>query len=72
MTPEETASFVAGQRCATRVASCVARLAAVELMKDAHWWNRRRRRYMAGALVAHADELETTAEADAAVARAGG
>jgi hypothetical protein len=64
MTPEETASFKAGQLCATRVASCVARLAAAELLDGAHWWNRRRRGIMAGALIAHAEELEIDAEAD--------
>jgi hypothetical protein len=65
MTPDQTASFVAGQHCATRVASCIARLAAVELMEDAHWWNRRRRGLMARALLAHAEGLEIAAEADA-------
>lgn len=70
MTPDQTESFVAGQHCATRVASCVARLAAVELMKDARWWNRRRRGFMARALIAHAEELEIAAEAEAAGAQA--
>jgi hypothetical protein len=70
MTPDQAASFAAGQHCATRVASCVARLAAVELMADARWWNRRRRGLMARALVAHAEELELSAEAEAAGAQA--
>jgi hypothetical protein len=70
MTSDETASFVAGQHCATRVASCVARLTAVELMNDAHWWNRRRRGFMARALIAHAEELEISAEVDQACAQA--
>jgi hypothetical protein len=65
MTPDQTASFVAGQHCATRVASCVARLAAAELMTDSRWWSRRRRGLMARALIAHAEELEIAAESDA-------
>jgi len=69
MTPDQAESFAAGQHCATRVASCVARLAAVELMTDARWWNRRRRASMAGALLAHAEELELAAESEAAGAR---
>jgi len=70
MTPDQNASFHAGQHCATRVASCVARLAAVELMEDAHWWNRRRRALMAGALIAHAEELEIAAEVEQVGAQA--
>lgn len=70
MTPDQSESFAAGQHCASRVASCVARLTAVELMKDARWWSRRRRGLMARTLIAYAEELETTAEADAAGAEA--
>lgn len=70
MTPDQSASFAAGQHCASLVASCVARLAAAELMKDAHWWSRRRRGLMARTLITYADELETLAEADAAGAQA--
>lgn len=59
------ASFAAGRSCGTRVAACVARLAAIELLQDARWWNRRRRRLMARTLLAHAEEMEDAAEADA-------
>ncbi|WP_157061374.1 hypothetical protein [Anaeromyxobacter dehalogenans] len=48
------------------MAACVARLAALELTDHARWWNRRRRRIMADALVACAEELESTADADRA------
>jgi hypothetical protein len=60
--PYDTASFAAGQNAGTRIASCIARLAAGELMDDAHWWNRRRRGAMASALLAHAHELESDAD----------
>lgn len=64
MTLHEATSFEAGRSCGVRVAACVARLAAIDLMEDARWWNRRRRRLMAGALVAHAAEMESAADAD--------
>jgi hypothetical protein len=71
--PYDAASFAAGRHYGTRVAACVARLAAIELMADARWWNHWRRRLMARALVAHAEEMEISADADqAAGARAGG
>lgn len=54
----DPSSFAAGRDCGTRVAACLARLTALELMEHARWWNRRRRRVMAGALVACAEELE--------------
>lgn len=60
----DSASFAAGQDCGTRVAACIARLSALELIDGSRWWNRRRRRLMAGALVAHAEELESGADAD--------
>lgn len=56
------ASFAAGRDCGTRVAACVARLAALELVEGSRWWNRRSRRRMASALVACAEELERDAE----------
>jgi hypothetical protein len=59
------ASFAAGHDCGTRVAACVARLSALELIDGSRWWNRWVRRLMAGALVAHAEGLESTADADA-------
>jgi hypothetical protein len=62
MTVYESASFSAGQDCGTRVAASVARLAALELIDDARWWNRWRRRLMARALVACAEEMECTAD----------
>ena len=65
MTLREATSFEAGRSCGARVAACVARLAAAELMADARWWNRWRRQLMAGALVAHAAEMESAADADA-------
>jgi hypothetical protein len=52
------ASFLAGQDAGARTSACVVRLAALELMDGARWWNRRRRRLMARALVACAEELE--------------
>ncbi|HEX9240839.1 MAG TPA: hypothetical protein VF875_00215 [Anaeromyxobacter sp.] len=55
-------SFSAGRDCGTRVAACIARLAALELIDDARWWNRWRRRAMARALVACAEELEQEAD----------
>jgi hypothetical protein len=61
--PYDSASFTAGQDTGTRIASCIARLAASELMQDAHWWNRRRRGAMATALITHALELEHDADA---------
>ena len=51
-------SFSAGRDCGTRVAACVARVAALELVDGARWWNRWRRRVQASALVACAEELE--------------
>jgi hypothetical protein len=64
--PYDTASFAAGQDCGTRIASCIARLAASELMQDARWWNRRRRSAMASALVAYSEELENEADSEPA------
>lgn len=64
MAPYDTASFAAGQNCGTRIASCIARLAATELMQEAHWWNRWRRAAMSSALIAHAEELENDADAE--------
>lgn len=63
MTAWDSASFSAGQDCGTRVAACVARLAALELMDGSHWWNRWKHRGMAQALVACAEELEGAADA---------
>jgi hypothetical protein len=64
MTAYDSTSFSAGQDCGTRIAACVARLAALELTDRSHWWNRRRHRLMAGALVACAEELECAADED--------
>jgi len=69
MTPD-SASFSAGQDAGVRVSACVARLAAIQLVEEARWWNRWRRRLMAKALVACADELEETADAGRAEAAA--
>jgi hypothetical protein len=65
MTAYDRRSFAAGQDSGTRIAACVARLAALELMDESHWWNRRRHRLMASALVACAEELEGAADANA-------
>lgn len=65
MTAYDSTSFSAGQDCGTRLAACVARLAALELIEHSRWWNRRRHRLMAGALVACAEELECVADTDA-------
>ena len=62
MVPYDTASFAAGQNCGTRIASCIARLAAAELMQDARWWNRRRRGAMASALFTYSEDLENDAD----------
>jgi len=61
--PYDTASFAAGQSTGARIASCVARLAACELMESASWWNRRRRTAMSMALIAHAEEMDADADA---------
>lgn len=63
-TAYDAASFDAGLDCGTRVAACLARLAALELIDGARWWNRRGRRLMAVALVAHAEDLESAADSD--------
>lgn len=65
----DSASFAAGQDCGTRVAACVARLSAQELVAGARWWNRRVLRRMAAALVAYAEELESGADAASASGR---
>lgn len=65
----DTASFAAGEDAGTRIASCVARLAASELMQSSHWWNRRRRGAMSSALIACAEELESDADARAVAVR---
>lgn len=60
----DSASFAAGQDCGTRVAACLARTCALELIDGSRWWNRRGHRLMAGVLVAYAEELESAADAD--------
>jgi len=65
MTAYDSTSFSAGRDAGTRVAACVARLAAIELIDDSRWWNRRRHRLMARALVACAEEMESAADVDA-------
>jgi hypothetical protein len=67
-TAHDGASFAAGQDCGTRIAACVARLSALELMDGSRWWNRRGHRRIAAALVAYAEELESTADAASAEA----
>jgi len=64
MTAYDSTSFSAGQVSGTRVAACLARLAALELVDDSRWWNRRRRRLMARALVGCAESMECAADED--------
>lgn len=64
MAPYDPVSFLAGRDTGARVSACVARLAALELIEDSRWWNRRRRGLMARALIALAEEVEGDAEAD--------
>ena len=64
-TTYDAASFEAGQDCGTRVAACLAHLSALELIDGSRWWNGWRRRLMAAALIAHAEELESTADGNA-------
>ncbi len=71
MNARDEASFLAGQESGTRIAACVARLAALELLDGARWWNRRRHRLMARALVACAEEMESSADAGGAPAGPG-
>lgn len=63
MTRHEAQIFAAGQSDGARVAAGVARLAAAQLMEDARWWNRWRRRLLASALIAYAEEMEQRGEA---------
>jgi hypothetical protein len=62
MTRYDSTSFSAGQDTGTRLAACVARLAALELIDNARWWNRWRHGLMARALVACAEEMECAAD----------
>ena len=62
MTSYDSASFTAGTDAGARISACLVRLTALELVHDAHWWNRRRRRLMAGALLTCAEELERAAD----------
>lgn len=64
MTGYDRSSFAAGQDAGTRVAACLARSTALELVEGSRWWNRWKRRLMARALVACAEELEGTADAE--------
>lgn len=66
VTARDGASFAEGQEAGTRIAACVARLAALELLDGSHWWNRWRHRLMASALVACAEEMESSADASIA------
>lgn len=71
MTNRDDASFSAGQDTGTRISARVARAAAQTLVEESRWWNRWRRRLMARALVACAEELEEEADARMAVAPTG-
>lgn len=66
MTPYDIASFAAGKDAGTRISACVVRLAALQLVEDARWWNRWRCRLMARALVTCAEEMESSADASRA------
>jgi hypothetical protein len=61
--PYDSGSFDAGQDCGTRIAACIARFSALELIDGSRWWNRRGRRRIAAAFVAYAEALETDADA---------
>ena len=63
MTSYDSASFTAGKDAGARISACIARLTALQLVEDSRWWNRRRRRMMARALVTCAEELESDADA---------
>jgi hypothetical protein len=65
VTSYDSVSFAAGQDAGARIAACVARMAALDLVEDSRWWNRWRRRLMAQALVTCAEEFESTADASA-------
>jgi len=71
MTADDFVSFSAGQECGVRTAACLVRLAALELVDGSRWWNRRRHRLMASALVACAEEMELTADEGASGAAPG-
>ncbi len=62
MAAYDSTSFSAGKDCGTRLAACIARLAALELIDGSRWWNRRRHRLMARALVACAEDMECSAD----------
>jgi hypothetical protein len=64
MNAHDSSSFSAGRDCGARTAACVARFTALELVDASRWWNRRRRRLMASALVACAEDLELRADED--------
>jgi hypothetical protein len=64
MNTHDSRCFSAGRDCGARTAACVARFTALELVDASRWWNRRRRRLMAGALVACAEDLELRADED--------
>jgi hypothetical protein len=62
MTLHDGASFEAGQDAGAHVAACIARLTAIQLVEDAHWWNRRRRRLMARALITYAADIDEASD----------
>jgi len=59
----DSASFNAGTNAGARISACLVRFTAIQLVEDSRWWNRRKRRAMARALVTCADELESAADA---------
>lgn len=71
MTSYDSISFSAGQDSGARIAACIARLAALELVEGSRWWNRWRHRLMARALVACAEEMESAADEHEDAARSG-
>jgi hypothetical protein len=64
MASYDRCSFSAGQQSGARIAACIARLAALDLVDTARWWNRRRHRLMARTLIACAEEMELAADED--------
>jgi hypothetical protein len=64
MNAYDSTSFTAGQECGARTAAVIARFAALELVGCSRWWSRWKRRLMARALVACAEEIELAADGD--------
>jgi hypothetical protein len=62
MTLRDATTFAAGRDAGAHVAACLARLTAIQLVEDAHWWNRWRRRLMARTLITYAAEIDEASD----------